>query len=125
MTRSPTRILSIAFPTLSMDRWNRSQRASDVPPDTPLALVVEAAHGAMIHAVNMAAMAGGAGRGMRLTDARALNPALQIQPADLAAEEAQIAAMARWAKRWSPLVEVDGADGLRLDVSGVAHLFGH
>ena len=28
-----------------------------------------------------------------------------------------------WAGRWSPLVEVDG-DGLRLDVTGVAHLFG-
>ena len=32
--------------------------------------------------------------------------------------------LARWAGRWSPLVEVDGEDGLRLDVSGVAHLFG-
>lgn len=105
-----------------MDRWNRC--GSDVPPEAPLALVLEAAHGAMIHAVNLAAMAGGARKGMRLTDARALNPALQIQPADLAAEEAQIADMARWARRWSPLVEVDGADGLRLDVSGVAHLFG-
>jgi protein ImuB len=105
-----------------MDRWSRC--ASDVPPDTPLALVVEAGGGAMIHAVNTAAMTGGARRGMRLTDARALNPALQIQPADLAAEEAQLADMARWARRWSPLVEVDGTDGLRLDVSGVAHLFG-
>ena len=105
-----------------MDRWSRC--ASDVPPEAPLALVVEAAHGTMIHAVNKAAMAGGARRGMRLTDARALNPALHIQPADLAAEEAQLADMARWARRWSPLVEVEGADGLRLDVSGVAHLFG-
>ena len=32
--------------------------------------------------------------------------------------------MAKWAGRWSPLVEVDGADELRLDVTGVAHLFG-
>ncbi len=32
--------------------------------------------------------------------------------------------LARWAGRWSPLVEVDGADALRLDVTGVAHLFG-
>ena len=105
-----------------MDRWNRC--ASGVSPETPLALVIEAAHGAMIHAVNMAAMAGGARRGMRLTDARALNPALQIRPADLAAEAAQLADMARWASRWAPLVEVDGEDGRRLDVSGVAHLFG-
>ena len=32
--------------------------------------------------------------------------------------------LAKWAGRWSPLVEVDGPDGLRLDVTGVAHLFG-
>lgn len=32
--------------------------------------------------------------------------------------------LARWAEQWSPLVEVDGSDGLRLDASGVAHLFG-
>jgi protein ImuB len=31
--------------------------------------------------------------------------------------------LAKWAGRWSPLVEIDG-DSLRLDVSGVAHLFG-
>ena len=35
-----------------------------------------------------------------------------------------VARLARWAGRWSPLVEVDGPDGLRLDVTGVAHLFG-
>ena len=29
----------------------------------------------------------------------------------------------KWAGRWSPLVEIDG-QGLRLDVSGIAHLFG-
>ena len=108
-----------------MDRWRRSPDSSDFPPDAPLALVLEGAKGTMIHAVNVAAMMGGARRGMRLTDARALNPALKIQHADLAGEAAQLADMARWASRWSPLVEVDGEDGLRLDVTGAAHLFGH
>lgn len=86
--------------------------------------MLEAAHGPVIHAANEAAMLHGARRGMRLTDARALNPALQMAPADPDGEAAQLAAMARWAGRWSPLVEVDGTDGLRLDVSGAAHLFG-
>ncbi|MEO7602842.1 MAG: DNA polymerase Y family protein [Sphingomicrobium sp.] len=124
MSRLKSRILSVAFPTLSMDRWNRLQAPPDDPPDTPLALVLEAAHGPVIHAVNEAAMAHGARRGMRLTDARALNPGLQIAPADPDGEATQLADMARWTGRWSPLVEVDGIDGLRLDVSGVAHLFG-
>lgn len=61
---------------------------------------------------------------MRLTDARALSPRLVAIPADLAGDAAALRRIARWAGRWSPLVEVDGADGLRLDVSGVAHLFG-
>ena len=61
---------------------------------------------------------------MRLTDARALDPKLLAEPADPAGDTALLKRLARWAGRWSPLVEVDGEDGLRLDVSGVAHLFG-
>ncbi len=56
--------------------------------------------------------------------ARALDPALEAEAADVAGEAAWLRAAARWASRWSPLVEVDGPDALRLDVTGVAHLFG-
>ena len=45
-------------------------------------------------------------------------------PADPDGDSAAMQRLARWAARWSPLVEVDGADSLRLDVTGVAHLFG-
>ena len=86
----------------------------------------------MIHAVTEAAAAGGVRPGMRLTDARALDPTLLAEPADPTGDAALLKRLARWAGRWSPLVEVDpstargtgGEDGLRLDVSGVAHLFG-
>ncbi len=61
---------------------------------------------------------------MRLTDARALDPGLQAVAADIAGDAALLQRLARWAGRWSPLVEVDGDDGLRLDITGVAHLFG-
>ena len=44
-------------------------------------------------------------------------------PADPAGDSALVERLAKWAGRWSPLVEVDG-DGLRIDISGVAHLFG-
>ncbi|MBA3729944.1 MAG: DNA polymerase Y family protein [Sphingomonas sp.] len=63
-------------------------------------------------------------RGTRLTDARAVDPGLVAVAADLAGDAALLARLARWASRWSPLVEVDGEDGLRMDVTGVAHLFG-
>jgi len=73
--------------------------------------------------VTRAAAARGARAGARLTDARALDPAFIALPADPDGDGALVQRFAHWAGRWSPLVEVDG-DGLRLDVSGVAHLFG-
>ena len=78
----------------------------------------------MVGAVTEAARAAGARPGMRLTDARALDPGLVAVAADGSGDRALLDRMARWSSRWSPLVEVDGADGIRLDASGVAHLFG-
>jgi len=115
------RILSIWLPRLAIERWAKSD---DARPDEPVALTEEAAHGPMIVAVTDAAAKRGARPGMRLTDARALDPGLQAVAADAAGDAALLGRLARWAGRWSPLVEVDGADGLRLDVTGVAHLFG-
>ena len=85
---------------------------------------MDAAHGQTIHAATDAALDAGARVGARLTDARALSPELVAEPADVAGDAALVERLARWAGRWSPLVEVDGMDGLRIDVSGAAHLFG-
>ncbi len=38
--------------------------------------------------------------------------------------EQKLQALAVWARRWSPLVEVDGADGLMLNIRGCEHLWG-
>src|SRR3954453_8501473 len=114
------RVLSIWLPHLAVERWAKS---SDSPPDAPVVLTVEGTHGLIIHAATKAAAERGARAGARLTDARALDPALIAVPADPAGDAALVQRLARWAGRWSPLVEVDG-DGLRLDVTGVAHLFG-
>src|SRR5688500_5595586 len=35
-----------------------------------------------------------------------------------------IAALADWCDRYTPLVALDGTDGLFLDITGCAHLFG-
>jgi len=114
------RVLSIWLPRLAIERWAKS---NDYPPDAPVVLTVEGTHGPIIHAVTKAAAECGARLGARLTDARALDPALVAVPADPEGDTVLVEKLARWAGRWSPLVEVDG-DGLRLDVTGVAHLFG-
>ncbi|MFL6720945.1 MAG: DUF6504 family protein [Sphingomonas sp.] len=115
-----TRILSIWLPQLAIERWAKSRAFA---PDSPVVLTVEGTHGLIIHAVTRAAAERGARAGARLTDARALDPALVAVPADPDGDSALVGQLARWAGRWSPLVEIDG-DGLRLDIGGVAHLFG-
>ena len=97
---------------------------SGASPDARIALVEEGPHGQLVGAVTEAARAAGARPGMRLTDARALDPGLIAVPADGDGDQMLVERLARWASRWSPLVEVDSTDGLRLDASGVAHLFG-
>ena len=61
---------------------------------------------------------------MTLADARARHPALATAEADPGAQAAALERLADAASRYTPLVALDGADGLMLDVSGVAHLFG-
>jgi protein ImuB len=114
------RIASIWLPHLAIERWVKN---ADSPPEAPVVLTVEGTHGLIIHAVTPAAATRGARPGARLTDARALDPSLVAVPADPEGDAALVQRLAAWAGRWSPLVEVDG-DDLRLDVSGVAHLFG-
>src|ERR1043165_3200794 len=115
------RIASIWLPALAIERWAKS---ADFAPDAPVVLTVEGTHGPIIHAVTKAAAERGARAGARLTDARALDPALVAVPPDPAGGAGLGERLAKWAGCWSPLVEVDGSNGLRLDVSGVAHLFG-
>ena len=62
--------------------------------------------------------------GMGLADARALDPVLQVEEADFIADAAALAKLAAWCDRFSPWVTPGGADGILLDVTGGAHLFG-
>jgi protein ImuB len=72
-----------------------------------------------------AAQALGLRTGMAVTQARAQVRGLDIRPAD---PEGDLAALRRLAilaaRRWSPIVALSGTDGLFLDLTGTAHLFG-
>lgn len=80
--------------------------------------------GQRVVAVSAAAAALGLAPGLLLTDARAACPELLVRPADPAADRTGLAAVALWCTRWSPRVAVDGGDGLMLDITGCAHLWG-
>ena len=64
-----------------------------------------------------------------MADARALEPALRVVDAALAADARALTALADWCGRYSPWtapsgLEAGGAGGVWLDVTGCAHLFG-
>ena len=78
----------------------------------------------VLHAVNGAARRLGLRAGQSHADARAIVPDLYSATAEPEEEVRALHALALWFERFSPLVAVDGADGLCLDMTGGAHLFG-
>ena len=62
--------------------------------------------------------------GLTLADAQARQPSLVVCDAEPEAEARLLERVADACARFTPLVALDGRDGLMLDVSGVAHLFG-
>ena len=75
-------------------------------------------------ALNAPAAALGLGAGLSLADARARYPALVVEPHDPEADQRLLEDLAEACARYTPLVALDGPDGLILDMSGCAHLFG-
>lgn len=63
-------------------------------------------------------------QGQGVAEARAICPTLDVVEADAAADLRFLEALADWCDRYTPLVALDGQDGLLLDISGCAHLFG-
>jgi protein ImuB len=67
---------------------------------------------------------------MMLADARALLPALQVHPAEPAADARLLEDLATWCERYTPAVALDrsaaheAGGALWLDITGCAHLFG-
>ncbi len=90
----------------------------------PLAVSHDDRNARRIAALCEHAVALGLKRGMGLTDARAMHPALEFIEAEPQADHRLLTSLADWCDRYTPLVALDGADGLFLDITGCAHLFG-
>jgi protein ImuB len=120
------RIMAIWLPGLAIDRWRQSENSEEGQgaDAEPLVLITETAHGLRIDAANRAGLDAGARAGMMLADARTLCPALKAVPSDPAGDLAFLERLAAWARRWGPWSALDPPDGLLVDVTAVAHLFG-
>jgi protein ImuB len=119
------RIISLWFPNLPIDRLRRPANAGGPGEGKhPLVLTTECAGRVVVTAVDAAASAAGVAPGMALADARALLPRIATAAADPQADAAVLDGLAVWCGRYTPWTAPEGCDGVWLDVSGCAHLFG-
>lgn len=114
------RFVTLWFTRFAIDRWRRANGEDRAL----LALAAPQTHGVRLTAVDDAAAALGLAPGRPVAEAQAMVPGLRIAPADPAADQAMLDRLVAWCERWSPSVAADGADGLALDITGCAHLFG-
>lgn len=125
---SRRRIVALWFPYLAADRvlrkrWGRSWRSAN-PVRGPLIISHRESNTQRICALDEQAEALHLKRGMGIADARAMHPGIEIVEAEPDADKALLDGLADWCDRYTPLVALDGVDGLFLDISGCAHLFG-
>jgi protein ImuB len=78
----------------------------------------------VLAAVDAAAGAAGLVPGMPLAQARAMVPGLTVCDADPGGDAAALRRLAGWCLRYAPLASADAPDGVWIDVTGTAHLFG-
>jgi len=81
------------------------------------------AHGPVIHALSATAKARGITAGARVVDVQAIHPDLHVEPADPRGDIAFLDRLVQWSRRWCPWTVTD-SDGILLDATGAAHLFG-
>lgn len=118
------RLLSLWFPRLGAERLLRQARSEAALQDAPFAVVEQLGNSEVLSSVSAAGSAAGLYRGQPLRDAHAVTAALRTARRNSQAEAAFLAALQRWAGKFSPWIAADGEDGLMLDVTGCAHLFG-
>lgn len=114
------RILSLWFPRLAADRAVRQEAHLA---GLPLAVIADRRGALVVASLSAEAEAVGLRQGMALGDARAIRPDLVTRPEDPPALAGFLVSLRRWVGRFSPWAAVEG-DGLVLDITGCAHLFG-
>lgn len=115
------RILSLWFPRLWAERQVRQRRGL---PEMPFAVVSDQHNTEALYSLNALAEAEGLRVGQPLRDARAMCPALVTAFRNPIIEAQFLMALRRWAGRFSPWVAEEPPDGLMIDLSGAAHLYG-
>ena len=120
---SSQRLLSLWLRRLSTDRIARLREKSREQ-SAPLVVTGKRNTVEVLTAVDDAAERLGLSPGLTLAQARAMHPDIEIVPEDIDADAVLIESIADWCLRYTPLVACNTPDGLLLDISGCAHLYG-
>lgn len=110
------------MPRLPANRIERREKNAGL--EGPLVLAAKIENALRISALDAKAARLGLREGMPLADARAMIQPLRVIEADPGADAKLLGGIADWCERYTPLVALDGAAGLILDVTGCVHLFG-
>lgn len=113
------RIISIYLPRLATDRYLRLRSV-----EGPFVLTHFEKNAQRIYCLNERAETAGLTRDLTFADARAFFPDLTSDLAAPLSDLRFLNVLARWAERYCPIVSIDGANGLLLDITGAAHLLG-
>ena len=90
----------------------------------PLVVYGKRGNAELLVAVGEAAERLGLHAGLALAQARAMHPAIEAIEEDAEADAQLLEKIAEGCLRYTPLVTVDAPDGLLLDITGCAHLYG-
>ena len=119
------RVASLFLPSWSTDRLRRAMGAKAPSLDAPLVLIGSEGRRRVVLHADQAARRAGLAVGMPATKAQALIAGLVMHDADPESDAQALEKLAIWMQRhYSPLVTVQYPDGMALDLTGVAHLFG-
>src|SRR5207248_7530161 len=128
------RVMYVFLPSWPIDRLRRLTEkrggslpslCNAVPADEPPFATVTASGGRrLLAALNPAAAKAGLAPGMPLPDALSFVPGLVTAPADPAADRAALTRLAEWCGRYSPWTAPDETEGMKIEITGSAYLWG-
>lgn len=112
------------MPWFSVERLIRANGTRAAAPDAPLATIEKGKGANRLAALDPTAQALGLTVGLGLADARVRAPDLLVFDHDPYADQRLLERIADGCVRYTPNVALDAPDGLVLDITGSAHLFG-
>lgn len=125
------RIVALWLPFWPIERLYRDlERRYGNVAEKPRAIARSEAGGIRIMACDEQAQAAGVEQGQLVPDAMALCPSLELHPADRESDSEALRRIAHWCGCYTPWTAMDPVgrseepDGVLLDITGCAHLFG-